>query len=225
MTIEPFAFAADIFLSLLKLLIVPLVMSSITTGVAGVGGMGDLRRLGGKTFVYYMGTSLLAILLGPHAAFIVVASVLIVQALFFADGGLLALGCNIFNLGFLPAFVGYSAYRWIAGAAPDGRRALVATTAAAVLSLQLGAIAVVLETVASGISGRLAATTAFPSSSVCASRPTTARSTPMPSGPPSAKSPAPSASRSFPSSSRASPPSATCSSPTASTRPRRRSRS
>jgi len=62
--IEPFAFAADIFLSLLKLLIVPLVMSSITTGVAGVGGMGDLRRLGGKTFVYYMSTSLLAILVG-----------------------------------------------------------------------------------------------------------------------------------------------------------------
>jgi Na+/H+-dicarboxylate symporter len=62
--IAPFAFAADIFLSLLKLLIVPLVMSSITTGVAGVGGMGDLRRLGGKTFVYYMSTSLLAILLG-----------------------------------------------------------------------------------------------------------------------------------------------------------------
>lgn len=62
--IAPFEFAADIFLALLKLLIVPLVMSSITTGVAGVGGMGDLRRLGGKTFVYYMGTSLLAILLG-----------------------------------------------------------------------------------------------------------------------------------------------------------------
>lgn len=62
--IEPFAFAADIFLALLKLLIVPLVMSSITTGVAGVGGMGDLRRLGGKTFAYYMSTSLLAILVG-----------------------------------------------------------------------------------------------------------------------------------------------------------------
>src|SRR5512137_2856977 len=53
------------------------------------------------------GGLLLTILLGPYAAFLVVASVLVVQALFFADGGLLALGCNIFNLGFLPAFVAY----------------------------------------------------------------------------------------------------------------------
>ena len=50
---------------------------------------------------------ILAILLGPYAAFLVMASVLTVQALFFADGGLLALGCNIFNLGFFPAFIAY----------------------------------------------------------------------------------------------------------------------
>jgi len=41
---------------------------------------------------------ILAALLGPPAAFLVMASVLTVQALFFADGGLLALGCNIVNL-------------------------------------------------------------------------------------------------------------------------------
>jgi len=46
------------------------------------------------------GGMILAILLGPYAAFLTMASVLTVQALFFADGGLLALGCNIFNLGF-----------------------------------------------------------------------------------------------------------------------------
>jgi Na+/H+-dicarboxylate symporter len=62
--IKPFAFAADIFLALLKMLIVPLVMSSIITGVAGVGSLTDLRRLGSKTFGYYMVTSLLAILVG-----------------------------------------------------------------------------------------------------------------------------------------------------------------
>ena len=56
------------------------------------------------------GGLLLAILLGPPAAFMTIASVLTVQALFFADGGLLALGCNIFNLGFFPCFV---AYPWI----------------------------------------------------------------------------------------------------------------
>ena len=62
--LQPFDFAADIFMRLLKMLIVPLVMTSIVTGVAGVGAMGDLRRLGIKTFLYYLGTSLLAILLG-----------------------------------------------------------------------------------------------------------------------------------------------------------------
>jgi len=109
-----------------------------------IPGTGSSGHLGGGL--------LLAILLGPHAAFLVVASVLIVQALFFADGGLLALGCNIFNLGFLPAFVGYPLYRWIAGCEPAPARATTAAMTAAIVSLQLGAMAVVLETVLSGIS-------------------------------------------------------------------------
>ena len=62
--IAPFAFVADIFLALLKMLIVPLVMSSIMSGVASVGSIKDLRRLGGKTFAYYVSTSLLAICVG-----------------------------------------------------------------------------------------------------------------------------------------------------------------
>src|SRR5512139_1766310 len=51
------------------------------------------------------GGMILAILLGPYAAFLTMASVLTVHALFFADGGLLALGCNIWNLGFFPCFL------------------------------------------------------------------------------------------------------------------------
>ena len=62
--IWPFDFLGEIFLSLLKMLIVPLVFASIVTGVAGVGSMKDLRRLGGKTFLYYISTSLLAIVVG-----------------------------------------------------------------------------------------------------------------------------------------------------------------
>src|SRR4030042_1928626 len=53
------------------------------------------------------GGMLLAILLGPYASFLVIASVLMIQALFFSDGGLLALGANIWNLGVYPAFIGY----------------------------------------------------------------------------------------------------------------------
>jgi len=62
--LAPFTFVGDNFLALLKMLIVPLVLSSIVTGVAGVGTMKDLRRLGGKTFLYYVASSLLAILVG-----------------------------------------------------------------------------------------------------------------------------------------------------------------
>jgi len=99
------------------------------------------------------GGLLLAVLLGPAAAFITIASVLVVQALFFADGGLLALGCNIFNLGFFPAFLAYPfIYKPLVGSVPSKARITLAAMVAAIIALQLGAFAVVLETVASGIS-------------------------------------------------------------------------
>lgn len=62
--LAPFQFAADIFMALLKMLIVPLVLTSIIVGVAGLGSPRELGRLGGKTLLYYMGTSLLAIVVG-----------------------------------------------------------------------------------------------------------------------------------------------------------------
>lgn len=99
------------------------------------------------------GGLILSVLLGPYAAFLVMASVLTVQALFFADGGLLALGCNIFNLGFFPAFIAYPfIYRLIARGEHGTFRAGTAAIVAAVVGLQLGAFSVVLETKASGIS-------------------------------------------------------------------------
>lgn len=110
-----------------------------------IPGTGSSGHIGGGI--------LLAALLGPHAALLAIASVLTIQALFFADGGLLALGCNIFNLGVLPAFVAYPLiYRPIAGAEPGRGRLTIAAVAAAVVALQLGSLAVVLQTLASGIS-------------------------------------------------------------------------
>lgn len=99
------------------------------------------------------GGMILAVLLGPHAAFLTIASVLVVQALFFADGGLLALGCNMFNLGFFPAFIAYPLiYKKIVGSTPTPTKISVASIIAAVIGLQLGAFGVVVETVSSGIS-------------------------------------------------------------------------
>lgn len=109
-----------------------------------IPGTGSSGHLGGGL--------LLAVLVGPQAAFLVIASVLMVQALFFADGGLLALGCNIFNLGFLAAFLAYPLYRRLAGTHASPARLASAAVLGAVLAMQLGALAVVLETVASGIS-------------------------------------------------------------------------
>lgn len=110
-----------------------------------IPGTGSSGHLGGGL--------ILALLLGPEAAFLVIASVLTVQALFFADGGLLTLGANIFNLGFFPAFVAYPfVYKPIVGANPVRGRVIAGSLAAAVVGLQLGAFGVVLETVASGVS-------------------------------------------------------------------------
>ena len=114
----------------------------INFSIPGTGSSGHLG-----------GAMILAILLGPHAAFLTIASVLTVQALFFADGGLLALGCNMFNMGFLPCFIVYPlVYRPIAGASSNSARIMIGATLSGIVALQLGALAVVLQTVVSGIS-------------------------------------------------------------------------
>lgn len=59
-----FDFVGTLFLNALKMLIVPLIVSSIIVGIAGIGGSANLGRLGGKTLLYYATTSLLAIVVG-----------------------------------------------------------------------------------------------------------------------------------------------------------------
>ncbi|MDJ0766684.1 MAG: energy-coupling factor ABC transporter permease [Myxococcota bacterium] len=109
-----------------------------------IPGTGSSGHLGGAL--------LLSILLGPHAAFLVMASVLTVQALFFADGGLLALGANIFNLSFFPCYLAYPlVFKPIAGTDRRPVRIYIAAIVAAVLGAQVGSLFVVLETTLSGI--------------------------------------------------------------------------
>ena len=108
-----------------------------------IPGTGSSGHLGGGL--------LLAILLGPAAGFLAMASVLIIQALFFADGGLLALGCNLVNLGFLTCYVAYPLiYKPLAKGRLNSRRITLAAVLAAVVGLQLGAFSVVLQTLLSG---------------------------------------------------------------------------
>ncbi|MBM4128608.1 MAG: cobalamin biosynthesis protein CbiM [Nitrospira sp.] len=109
-----------------------------------IPGTGSSGHLGGGM--------LLAILLGPYAAFLVMSSVLIIQALFFADGGLLALGANIWNLGIYPCLIGYPLiYRLMVKKNSSPKMIAFASILAVVVSLQLGAFSVVSQTKLSGI--------------------------------------------------------------------------
>jgi cobalt/nickel transport system permease protein len=98
------------------------------------------------------GGILLTALLGPYPALITLASVLLIQCLFFADGGLLALGANIFNMGVLTSFIAYPLiYKPIVKKAFSSQRITMAAVLSVIVGLQLGSFAVVLETLASGI--------------------------------------------------------------------------
>ncbi|GAB1454744.1 MAG: energy-coupling factor ABC transporter permease [Spirochaetia bacterium] len=108
-----------------------------------IPGTGSSGHLGGGL--------ILAAILGPYAGFIAMSSVLAIQALFFADGGLLAYGCNVINLGFFSCFVAYPLlYKTIARDGTSRSRNYVAALVAAIGGLQLGSLAVVFETLLSG---------------------------------------------------------------------------
>ena len=72
----------------------------------------------GGTTAHGVGGTLIAIVLGPWAAVIAVSTALIIQALFFGDGGVLAIFANCLNMAIILPFVGYATYRLLAGRAP-----------------------------------------------------------------------------------------------------------
>ena len=96
---------------------------------------------------HIIGAVLLSALLGPYAAFLAMCAILTVQAVFFADGGLMALGCNIFNMGFLACFVVYPlVYKPLV----DNKKYALGAFLSSVAALQLGSVAVVAEAYLSG---------------------------------------------------------------------------
>ena len=98
------------------------------------------------------GGMMLSALLGPYAGFLTMIGVLLIQCLFFADGGLLALGCNIWNMAFYGCFIGaLLIWRPLMAKGATRRRIIVASLLGCILTLQLGAFSVTLETLASHI--------------------------------------------------------------------------
>lgn len=101
---------------------------------------------------HVIGGILLSAILGPWAAFITLCSVLIIQCLVFADGGLLALGCNIVNMAVTSCLIAYPLiYRPIAGSSLKPWRITAAAVTASVIALEIGATGVTIETELSGI--------------------------------------------------------------------------
>ena len=99
------------------------------------------------------GGLLLSAILGPYAGFLTMIGVLLVQCLFFADGGLLALGCNIWNMAFYGCFVGALLIwkNFMKNGSSKGKITL-ASIIGCVVTLQMGAFSVCVETYLSGIS-------------------------------------------------------------------------
>ncbi|MDD3277663.1 MAG: energy-coupling factor ABC transporter permease [Lachnospiraceae bacterium] len=113
----------------------------INFSIPGTGSSGHL-----------CGGMLLSALLGPYAGFLTMIGVLLIQCLLFADGGILALGCNIWNMAFYGCFVG-ALLIWkpmMKKGATKGK-IIAASILGCVLTLQLGAFSVSLETLASGV--------------------------------------------------------------------------
>lgn len=98
------------------------------------------------------GGMLLTALLGPYAAFLTMIGVLLIQCLLFADGGLLALGCNIWNMAFYGCFLGYFLiWRPFMKKGASRGKIVAASIIGSVVTLQLGAFSVTLGTLLSGI--------------------------------------------------------------------------
>lgn len=108
-----------------------------------IPGTGSSGHIGGGL--------ILAAVLGPIPAFLVLATVIAIQALFFADGGILALGCNIFNMGFYSCLVFYPLlFGKLMKNSYSKKRIIIASIVTSVIALQFGAFSVVLETLMSG---------------------------------------------------------------------------
>ena len=134
---------------------------AVTAALVFAGQMINYTIPGTGSSGHMCGGMLLSALLGPQAGFLSMIVILAIQCLFFADGGLMALGANVWNMAFYGCFVGYYLIwrpimrgKWFSGmGAKAGQRARIvcASILGCVITLQLGAFSVVLETSLSGI--------------------------------------------------------------------------
>ena len=131
-----------------------LPVMAVSAALVFAGQMINYTIPGTGSSGHLCGGMLLSAILGPQAGFLSMIVILAIQCLFFADGGLLALGANIWNMAFYGCFVGYYLiWRPIlrSGKLSLRTRVVLASLLGCILTLQLGAFSVVLETTISGI--------------------------------------------------------------------------
>lgn len=98
------------------------------------------------TSAHAIGATLIAIVLGPWAAVVAMSVALLIQAVVFGDGGILAFGANTFNMAFIAPFVGYYVYRFIcANASPGSKRQIIAGAVAGYVAINIAALAAAVE--------------------------------------------------------------------------------
>ena len=132
---------------------------AVTAALVFAGQMINYTIPGTGSSGHMCGGMLLSALLGPQAGFLSMIVILAIQCLFFADGGLMALGANVWNMAFYGCFVGYYLIwrpimhsHWFGeGKGAQRARIIAASIIGCVVTLQLGAFSVVLETSLSGI--------------------------------------------------------------------------
>lgn len=101
--------------------------------------------LPGGTTGHAVGGTLIAILLGPYSACISVSVALLVQALLFGDGGILAFGANCFNMAFVLPFVGYFVYKLIRDRAKSSRGEYVGIAVGSYVGINVAALCAAVE--------------------------------------------------------------------------------
>jgi cobalt/nickel transport system permease protein len=123
--------------------LVPLV--AVFSAFSFVVMMFNLPLPGGTTG-HAAGIGIAAIVLGPWAAILAVSIALTIQAVFFGDGGVTALGANCFNMAIAGCLTAYAVYRTAAGrSAPDSRRRVAAAGLAGYVSINVAALLTAIE--------------------------------------------------------------------------------
>ena len=138
-----------------------LPVMAVSAALVFAGQMINYTIPGTGSSGHLCGGMLLSALLGPQAGFLSMIVILTIQCLFFGDGGLLALGANVWNMAFYGCFVGfYLIWRpimhsnWfgkMGARAAQRMKIILASIIGCVVTLQLGAFSVVVETSLSGI--------------------------------------------------------------------------